>query len=442
MNGGLVAGLRRIDFSRLDCLAVAVSGGSDSVGLLLAATELARTESSRTQIVAITVDHRLRPESSDEAAWVGDLCNQLGIRHRIASWEHDAAPSKGIPAAARNARYRLLAEQAMAAGCQAILTGHTLDDQLETVAMRSKRGSGRGEAGMAPLTLYNNSIWIARPLLETSRAKIRDFLEARNQGWIEDPSNQDQKSERVRTRTQLTRDLAARDIQIEAIKHAQKTRVETQKAAADLVRAHASKVSDGLFALDPALFAPHPAARLATRALLATIGGREYLPASEKVEKAIRRLSSDEKRLNLSGCVMERHRDSVLVWCEIRRNRMQPVPAADGAVWDRRWKVEAKTPIGERLLVGPSGNHAVSAELVDRTGIPARILKAASAAEPAIFSHDGVPASGKMAFSPVISPWLDFLPAFDLDLARSINGIVSGAAIARIPGGLDALLAN
>ena len=135
-------------------LVLAVSGGSDSTALLVIAARWAEgLEKRRKQppkLLAVTVDHGLRPESAREAAAVKRLARRLGVPHRTLHWRGEK-PKTGLQEAARIARYRLLAEAAARAGYEHILTAHTLDDQAETVLFRLARGSGlTGLAGMAP----------------------------------------------------------------------------------------------------------------------------------------------------------------------------------------------------------------------------------------------------------------------------------------------------
>src|SRR5690606_34407665 len=138
-------------------------------------------------------DHGLRAESAAEALAVAALCRRLGVRHRIARWEGEK-PATGLAAAARMARYGLLSGIAAAEGATVLLTGHTADDQAETILMREARAThGPGAAGMAEATLFAGSTWIVRPLLGMSRNELRDLLIRRGETWAEDPTNIDQR---------------------------------------------------------------------------------------------------------------------------------------------------------------------------------------------------------------------------------------------------------
>ena len=182
----------------------AVSGGSDSVALLLLAVAWARHNNVSLQVA--TVDHGLRPEAAAEAAFVASLCESLDVFHVTLAWE-GIKPASGISEAARNARYRLLEEFAGDVGADTILVGHTADDQAETIAMRMARksspDSGRGLSGIAPVTRLRDTVVLVRPLLALNRQTLRDYLLEHNQSWIEDPSNFDNSYERVRVRKSL-----------------------------------------------------------------------------------------------------------------------------------------------------------------------------------------------------------------------------------------------
>ena len=132
-------------------LVLAVSGGPDSTALLVLAARWHRTRKGKRKaprLIAVTIDHGLRPQSAHEAQAVGRLARRLRVPHRIVRWR-GKKPRTGLQEAARAARYRLLADAARTAKADHILTAHTLDDQAETVLMRMSRGSGiTGLCGM------------------------------------------------------------------------------------------------------------------------------------------------------------------------------------------------------------------------------------------------------------------------------------------------------
>ena len=192
-------------------LLLAVSGGSDSTALLVLAARWARGLSERhkhpPKLAAVTIDHGLRPESRREALAVKQLARRLGVPHRTLSWR-GKKPNTGLQEAARYARYRLLAEEAARSGYEHILTAHTLDDQAETVLFRLARGSGlTGLAGMAdaaPIPVGRDAaIFLVRPLLRVSKARLVATLRAIGIAHSEDPTNRDPRYTRTRLRALL-----------------------------------------------------------------------------------------------------------------------------------------------------------------------------------------------------------------------------------------------
>ncbi|MEZ5715745.1 MAG: tRNA lysidine(34) synthetase TilS [Paracoccaceae bacterium] len=170
-------------------VAVAVSGGGDSMALLLLIEHWAREHGAK--LSAVTVDHGLRPEAAGEAAMVAAFCAGRGIPHDTLKWS--GWDGKGnLQAAARAARYRLIADWARAKGVETVCLGHTRDDQAETFLMRLARKAGSdGLRGMDRDFEREGLRW-ARPVLGIGRADLRAFLERRGVAWVEDPSNQDE----------------------------------------------------------------------------------------------------------------------------------------------------------------------------------------------------------------------------------------------------------
>jgi tRNA(Ile)-lysidine synthase len=183
-------------------VAVALSGGGDSLAVLLAAKAWAARRGRR--LIALTVDHQLRAESAGWTAFCARVAARLEIAFRALTWEGDK-PAHGLPAAARAARHRLLADAAREAGARVIVLGHTADDILEADLMRAW-GSSLGqlrEWAPSPAWPEGRSLFLLRPLLGARRAAIRDWLTARGEAWIDDPGNIDAAQTRARARARI-----------------------------------------------------------------------------------------------------------------------------------------------------------------------------------------------------------------------------------------------
>lgn len=182
---------------------IAVSGGPDSTALMHVAARLG----PGCEIHVATVDHGLRPEGAREAEEVGCAASALGLTHHVLAWS-GTKPARGIQAAARAARYALLADCAGAIGADTLLTGHTADDQAETVLMRLIAGSGpTGLAGMRRERELVPGLRLARPFLTIPKAALVAYCAARGLAPIRDPSNADERFARARLR-RLIPDLA------------------------------------------------------------------------------------------------------------------------------------------------------------------------------------------------------------------------------------------
>jgi len=181
-------------------LGIAVSGGPDSLALLLLAAA-ARPGN----VEAATVDHGLRPESAKEAQAVAAVCKKLGVPHTILAAEWKQKPETAIQERARIERYRLLSRWVADRDLSALVTAHHLEDQAETLLMRLNRGSGvRGLAGMRVATpVPGGKARLLRPLLPWRRSELGDICKAAGLSPADDPSNSDEQFERVRIRKGL-----------------------------------------------------------------------------------------------------------------------------------------------------------------------------------------------------------------------------------------------
>ncbi len=283
--------LRAADFERLmqpfepfeqnPLLAVAVSGGRDSLALALLADTWASARQGK--VLALIVDHALRPESAAEVAATRATLAKQAIDAEILSWKGEK-PKAGIQQAARDARYGLMFEACRHRGILHLLVGHHAADQAETISMRASRASGPdGLAGMAAL-IEQRDLRVLRPLLGVARERLTATLEARGLRWVEDPSNTDSRFERARVRAG-------------GVAAGVPAGGGEQRAAAEARLAEASVDvlefgEDGEVAIDRAIFARQASAqraRLLSRLVQAT-GGGVHPPKRERLDRAIERL--------------------------------------------------------------------------------------------------------------------------------------------------------
>jgi tRNA(Ile)-lysidine synthase len=181
-------------------IGIAVSGGPDSLALLLLAA------AARPLIVqAATVDHGMRAESADEAAMVGRVCENLSIEHRVLPADWPEPPTTNVQAAARGMRYRLLNEWAIDAGLAAIATAHHADDQAETLLMRLLRGAGVGGlGGTKARRALSDHVTLVRPLLGWRKSELVKLVSDAGLDPVDDPSNRDPRHDRARIRSLLS----------------------------------------------------------------------------------------------------------------------------------------------------------------------------------------------------------------------------------------------
>lgn len=375
-------------------LAVAVSGGADSVALALLADAWARARGGRA--TALTVDHGLRAEAAAEAERVASRMAARGIAHHTLV-RRGPAPKTGIQAAAREARYALMSDWCREAGVLHLLVAHHRRDQAETVVMRLARGAGvDGLAGMAAV-VETPAVRIVRPLLALDPARLRATVAAFGEDWIDEASNADNRFERVRVRRALPA-LAAAGASVPALV-ALATRMGRARTVLD---AAASDLLGACVRLDPAGYAVLDRARLAAapdevsiRALgrvVAAVGGRAYGPSPEKLERLHARVVAEAGAGTLGGCravaVGER-----LVVCREVRGLPGPLDVAGDRElrWDGRFvlTIRGADAGGVRLApLGAGGWREVAATMPEaaRSAVPVPVRPTL----PALFDAAGV----------------------------------------------------
>lgn len=333
---------------------VAISGGSDSAGLLLLLDEAVKAAPQlKISLCAATVDHALRASSADEARDVAALCASLGIAHATLTWQGDK-PKTGIMAAAREARYGLLAAAAEDFSADLIVTGHTFDDQYETLAMRSLR-SGQASTGIADAVLFDRRFWIMRPLLFSTRADIRVYLMARGVSWLDDPSNEDAKYERVRMRRRIAVDTGTEDI-----RSTWKARLELSSKAAEWLDHH-FMLHGGLLAqvMPEGLSEDRAVLDYALGRLAAVFGGQPFVPGRVQMERVLAfATGGGVGRMTAGGVVFDLRRDGLYLVRESRGILSLVLQPGEAGVWDGRF--HARNNLATSIVVEAATPHAPS----------------------------------------------------------------------------------
>lgn len=376
-------------------LAVAVSGGSDSLALALLAQDWARAQGGR--VTALSVDHGLRNGSRAEVQQVGRWLRKRGIAQRILTWEGEK-PKQGLMAAARQARYRLLEGWCARKGVLHLLLAHQIEDQAETLLMRLARGSGAdGLAGMASI-VHARQVRLLRPLLGVKRADLKVYLKGLGQAWIDDPSNDNQVFERVRLRAgaPVLADLGLRAEALAASAAkltAQKRHLDIETVAA-LAR-HAVIDSLGFAWVERALLGESVEIRHRCLArLLACLNGETYLPAMDQVERlGVAMLADAWRGGTLAGCRLLPRQGRILIVREVAACAPPlRLVSCQSCLWDGRWRL---TPArGRGLFLGALGGSEAQelARQVPRLRESASVPFPAWASLPAIRDARGVSA--------------------------------------------------
>jgi tRNA(Ile)-lysidine synthase len=345
-----------------ESVALAVSGGSDSVAMMTLVAEWAKSRPAAPRLAVLTVDHGLRPESAAEARSVVAWAAALGLEGHCLQWD-GSKPQSGIQAAARDARYRLMRQWCASHGFGPIVTAHTLDDQAETVIMRLARGSG--VEGLGAMPAESCEPWhVLRPFLTVPRARLLATLKARRLPFIDDPSNRNRAFERVRTREVLATlaegglsgsHIALAASRLRRANEALEHHVREAERALLAVSPEGSGRLDrnGLMALPMEI-----RIRLLGRAI-ARFGGRPDPPRLASIEALERWVCSGEgASRTLGGCRLVRQKAKLLCGREPGRMSGEPVILQPGqvTVWDRRFAIAlAASETGQSFSILPVG---------------------------------------------------------------------------------------
>lgn len=301
------------------------------------------------RLCAVTVDHGLRPASAGEAASVAAQCAAWGIPHDRLVWQHGGDIQGNLMQAAREARYRVMADWARAKGVAQVLLGHTADDQAEGFLAGLSRGAGlQGLSGMAARRDIHGVTFL-RPLLSVRRQALRDHLTAAGIDWIDDPSNDDDRFQRARLRKALAV-LAPLGIDVPQIAtsqgHLAQSRAALSAVLADWAATHV-QTPHGLIEIDrAALQALHPDLRHhLLRAAIGWITRARHAPRGGEVQRFAGAILAG-RGATLAGCRARVRAQSVRLMREPRAIRPG---LTDVGPWDGRWHIDGALPDGCRI---------------------------------------------------------------------------------------------
>lgn len=320
-----------------DRLGAAVSGGGDSVALLAALAQF--TKNTDIELHVITIDHGLRAETKHEIALVTDLCARWELPHHVEFWTGWSGEGN-LQAAARDARYGLIADWAYGNQITHVALGHTADDQAETFLMRLARGAGvDGLSAMSPRRVQQGITWL-RPFLGIERSALRTYLRAARIDWCDDPSNENRDFERIRVRDALTV-LGSLGVQTETLVDVAQNMSRAREALdwqTFLAAQDAATLVYGAVAIDHRKFRMLPeeiARRLIVHAV-SWMAGTTYSPRRNAVAEVLRSVRA-KRGATLEGCQVMVENDVVWVFREL--NMIKDVTCEVGDMWDDRWLV-------------------------------------------------------------------------------------------------------
>lgn len=318
-------------------LGVAVSGGGDSLALLVLLKDWA--QAGGPGLRAVTVDHGLRPEAVGEAAEVARVSALLGIPHDSVKI---TVPEQGgnLMAMARRERYARLALWAREHGIGDIALGHTADDLAENFLMRLSREAGIDGLAAMRARRRVEEVLFHRPLLATARSDLRDCLVARGFGWAEDPTNDDPAYDRTRARRMLA-GLAPLGLTASGLANVARNLREARDALGQVAAGLADDMvtfdaGDVLIARAGLLEQPQDLMRRLVQAALIWVGGEEYPPRGAALMRVLEAVQSGESA-TLQGCRLLHsgaHLRITREWKAVAGMRCDT-----GEIWDGRWRL-------------------------------------------------------------------------------------------------------
>jgi len=365
-------------FVRFPRVALAVSGGPDSLALMHLAARWRAKRRSGPALTVLTVDHGLRASSREEALMVGRAAKALHLPHAVLTWDHEGDVDAALQARARAARYDLMAAYCHGHDIPALATAHHLDDQAETFLMRLKRGSGLDGLAAIPEEGAWAGLVLLRPLLDLPKARLVATLEDARVPFIVDPSNVDTRFERGRMRGAADA-LAALGLTPEAValsaRRLRRARAALEAAAHDFLVGHAETSAAGYAVIDLAalIAATEEIGLRALSRLIATVGGGEDPVRLVKLETLLAALKeSPDKAHTLGRCRIAPHQGQLGIFREMRKDGLPVLKLRPGerTLWDNRFRIELGRGASQPITIKALGEEGLR-RLKERETVPA-----------------------------------------------------------------------
>lgn len=334
-----------------DTIIVALSGGSDSMCLTLLANEWATFNKKR--LIAVTVDHQLREESTREANTVHSYMEKIGIHHVIKPWIHEEVPINKLEILAREARYKILIEVCKENNSRFLLLGHNLNEQIETFLMRKERKSGySGLAAMSVIRTIANNVFAIRPCLSFSKKVMQEYLITKGVSWVEDPMNRNDIFFRVKFRNQLKK-MPISEVKsvLNQLLYYGQSRENIESSTVKFLKEYCKISNFGFASVDESVFQSLTGKIKyeILKRIVKSIGGMNYGISDADCKKIL-----DSNYKITVGNVIFKKMNKQIVFVRENRNLFNIKVTERDLIWDNRFKIEVDPELtGGDIEIGP-----------------------------------------------------------------------------------------
>ena len=364
-----------------DRIALAVSGGRDSMALMYLVYRWKAHLALNIDIEVLTVNHNLRKAAEDECRFVHKITENYGFRHTVLSWKHGHIDTS-IQEKARKARYKLMLDYVRGENINTILTAHTSDDNIETFIMRLAKGSGIDGLKSINEIRYEDGIQIQRPLLSLSRSLTTKILRSTGNEWVDDPTNDDESFERVKIRNNIS-SLSTFNISSNNLTKTIQRLARTHESISYFTNSVSEKLVElselGHADIDFDKLSNYPEEiilRVIAKALTDINGGTVSLSSLEAV---IADLIKTGRSKTLNGCQIIPKKNKYVIVRENRGIRPVEIKINERISWDGRFDVHLKSCDKANIVIDQIGNADDLGEMIDGTSfqnLPKYLLRA------------------------------------------------------------------